>query len=127
MKKTNSVARLVGGAAGLTTGVLCKQVLNAPDVGDEGFVIAPLYLFSTIMGYIGIGTGIKSAVINRRITKDLKTKTLHDTVVIKSGGHYEGIIFVKATDYKPQFNITMHEKNNAKNSVIFDVDVRKNE
>jgi hypothetical protein len=128
MKKTNSAARLLGGAAGITAGALSEKAINSGACKDVGgfLVLGSFSGISSVFGYIGIGTGIKSAVMNRRISKDIKEKTLHDKVIIKSGGHYEGIIFVKSADYKPQFTVTLHEKNNAKNGVIFDVDLRDN-
>jgi hypothetical protein len=128
MKKTNSAARLLGGAVGITAGTLSEKAIRSGACKDVGefLVLGSFSGISSVFGYLGIGTGIQSAVINRRISKDIKEKTLHDKVIVKSGGHYEGIIFVKSADYKPEFTVTLHEKNNAKNGVIFDVDLRDN-
>ncbi len=68
------------------------------------------------------GKAAKSMIMNRRIKKDLRSKILTDTI-IKSGDTYEGLIFVKSSDYSPQFDLTVHEKGNVQNSITFDVDL----
>ena len=73
-----------------------------------------------------LGKAIKSMIMNHRITKDLNEKILHDNTVIKSGTVREGLIFVKNSDYNPQFNVMMQEKNNHHNKIVFDVDVAIN-
>lgn len=59
------------------------------------------------------GKTIKSSVINNRIKKDLKKKLVHENSSILAGGFYEGLIFVKTSDYKSNFTIRLHEKNTA--------------
>lgn len=125
MKKTNSATRLIGGAASLTYASLAGRALVDPCIGAAGYVIFPLSLLMTVIGYIGIAKGIKSVVMNRRITKDLIEKTLHNRVLIKSGDHYEGLVFIKAADYNPEFTVTLRQKDAYKQSVTFDVDLEK--
>ena len=80
-----------------------------------------------VISLIGLFRGIKSVVMNSRINKDLKEKMVHQKVIINSGDHYEGLIFVKASDYNEQFAVTVYEKDNAKKSVTFDVDLEQHE
>lgn len=81
---------------------------------------------AVVTPFVFFGKTIKSAVMNGRIKKDLQEKMLYKKdVVIKSGEKYEGLIFVKASDYKPEFTVIMHEKNKAKNTIIFDVNLDK--
>lgn len=42
-------------------------------------------------------------------------------VIIKSGDHYEGLVFVKSSDYTSQFSVTMHELHDNKNKIVFNV------
>jgi hypothetical protein len=65
----------------------------------------------------------KSIVMNSRISRDLKEKMLQGNELIKSGEVGQGLIFIRTADYKPQLSITMHEKNNSKNKIVFDVDL----
>jgi hypothetical protein len=67
------------------------------------------------------GMGIKSMVMNNRIKKDLHDKMITGYMTIYSGEKYEGLIFVKRADYKPQFNIVIHELNNRQSAIVFDV------
>jgi hypothetical protein len=78
------------------------------------------------MALVFFGKSIKSMVMNKRIKKDITEKTLHKKVIINPGEHYEGIIFVKTSDYKSQFNVTMYEKDE-NNNLIFDINLSKNE
>lgn len=130
MKKTCSGTRLVGGTAALTTGAAMISTfavtpIMVPSIWVYLGIVIPVPLTALVMGTIGVITGIKSVVINRRIAKDIKVKTLHEKVVIKPGDCYEGVIFVAASDYNPQFSMTMHENDTSK-AVTFDVDLRKN-
>jgi len=95
-------------------------------VGTPGVVLLPFLGAAVVaipLGCIFLAQGIKSAVMNHRISKDLKEKTLHKKVIIKSGGQYEWLIFVKSSDYRPNFTVTMHEIGNAKNDITFDVNL----
>jgi hypothetical protein len=126
MKKTSSGGRfVVVGLSGVAFGATCA-VASLPNVltvvfGTAGAVTTGLIFLPALV------QGIKSVVMNRRINKDLKEKTLHEKVIIKAGDHYEGLIFVTLRDYKPQFNVTLHEKDILEKTITFDVDVRKNE
>lgn len=133
MKKTNSIGRLaVAGVGGglYAEGYVMWQALCQPGVGDEGFFILPIMCVCVIGGtialVIGGAQGIKSMIMNRRISKDLREKTLSEKVVINSGDHYEGLIFVRSADYTSQFTVTLHEKDNKKNILTFDVDLNQN-
>lgn len=61
---------------------------------------------------------------NHKIEQDLDEKTSHDNVLIASGDAYEWLIFVKYSDYNPQFSLTLREKINRHNTIIFDVDLQ---
>ncbi len=131
LMKTSSASSLgkgvISGAAGagaigwgVTGPMLCQSMTIA-------YVCIPLGAVAAVLTFAFFGSSIKSMIMNRRISKDLREKALHNKVIITSGGHYEGLIFVNSIDYKSQFSITMHEKCNKKNSVIFDVDLKDNE
>jgi hypothetical protein len=106
------------------TDVVGLSVCGGPLLFTVGASLAAGFGILTLIG--GIQT-IKSFVINGRISKDIKVKTLHEKVIIKSGKQYDGLIFVKLSDYSPQFAVTMYEKDNAKKSVTFDVDLEQHE
>jgi len=143
LMKTNSVARLsTGVAAG--GGVVASYYLTVLGVLTVKFghstlpalLIYPTFIVSCsfpILGLISAGVGLalfgktlKSVIINTQISSDLREKTLHRKVVIKSGEHYEGLIFIRASDYQPDFAVTMHEEGKEKNGISFDVNLDKN-
>jgi len=80
-------------------------------------------IVATIIASPFLGKAIKSAIMNGRINKDLKEKMLREKVIIESGSKYEGLIFVKKSDYKPQFSVTLQEQTNKDKTLIFDVDL----
>jgi len=130
IKKTSTVARFSGavvsggiGASGVA--ILTHVAHAAPHLF---FKTSPLLTIpgtagAIVLGIVFLAHSIKSAVTNSRINKDLKEKILHNKVVIKPGAHYEGLIFVKASNYRPDFTITMHEKKKVHNSISFDVNL----
>lgn len=133
LMKTSSIGRLTGSTvSGVYSGALgAAAVFTIGDLGVSSFACAAAFLAPSVvcasMALVFFGTSIKSIVMNRRMSKDLKEKTLHEKVMINSGDCYEGLIFVKAVDYTPQFTVVMHEKDNEKNTVMFDVDLRKSD
>jgi hypothetical protein len=122
MKKTNSIGRLSLYAA-FSINPLAFMSSQNPAVIPVAICVVP---FFAVMSCIGFAQGVKSVVMNKRVRQDLEEKIAHEKITIHSGGHYEGLIFVKSADYKPQFSVTLHEKDNTKNSIIFDVDARHN-
>ena len=128
IKKTNTITRLSGAAVSGFIAALpftITSIVTFP-VGTPGVVLLPFLGAAVVaipLGCIFLAQGIKSAVMNHRISKDLKEKTLHKKVIIKSGGQYEWLIFVKSSDYRPNFTVTMHEIGNAKNDITFDVNL----
>jgi hypothetical protein len=131
LMKTSSVKGLAGGlvcsgisaatpAGYMTFGLLFQLPILANGVLAIGVVTAGVALTF-------FGTSIKSIVMNSRIKKDLAEKVLHKPVIINSGEQYEGLVFIKSSDYTPQFAVTMHEKNDVNNTITFDVDLRQNE
>jgi hypothetical protein len=104
---------------GITGPMLCQSMAIA-------YVFLPFGIVAAGLTFVFFGSSIKSMVMNKRISKDLKEKMLHKKIILNSGDHYDGLIFVTSSDYKPQFSISMHEKGNKKNSVTFGVDLRKN-
>lgn len=136
----HDVAQLIktSSVSGLVRGVAFSVISAVAPAGAMAFGMLmqlPVLCYGTLaIGVVSagvaltfFGTSIKSIVMNSRITKDLAEKTLHGLIVISSGEQYDGLIFVKSSDYNPQFSVTMHEKDNKNNTVTFDVDLRKNE
>src|SRR5258708_37613205 len=127
--KASCVSRLTGGVVGgvfsYPFGVAAMFAMG--DLGISSFLCAAAFLTPSIvcagMALAFFGTSIKSIVMNSRIKKDLAEKVLHEKVIINSGEQYEGLIFVKSSDYTPQFAVTLHEQDNMKNSIVFDVDL----
>ena len=101
--------------------LLCSYFLYTPSIPYA--LIFGLPIAVNIIASLFIGKTIKSAIMNRRISKDLKEKIFRNNMIIKSGDKYEGLIFVKSSDYTPQFSATVREKDNRKNKIVFDVDV----
>lgn len=122
IKTTNTGARFAGAAI---SGVVASPVpfniwlhCIGPVVGLPSVVMLPFIIASAIaipLGVVFLAKGIKSAVMNRRIKKDLKEKMIHKKITIKSGQHYEGLIFVKTANYKPDFTVTLRTKKNINN------------
>lgn len=139
IKKTNSVERLFGaGVSSVGAYAALGVAVSVTKQGIAGVGTAPMLLLCFIgsvgyaisavvipLGLTFLAQGIKSIVMNARMHEDLQEKMLQKNVVIKSGEKYEGLIFVKSSDYKPEFTLTVHEKNKAKNSLTFDVDLGK--
>ena len=128
--KTSSIARLAGSAVSgygvyggvwaLVFGAFAKSAIFA--YGGLGLAV-----ISIGMVPIFLGTGIKSAIMNTRIRKDLEEKMISKDIVIKSGDKYEGLIFVNTEDYRSDFTVTLHENNNQSNNIIFNVDLSSGE
>ncbi len=124
IKTTSSTSRFSGAAAtSLSPFIFILTALNSPQayIGVYLFhvsmvLVAPL--IATFLAY-----GIKSVVMNDRISKDLREKNLHKNRVITSGNRYEGLIFVRKSDYSPQFTVTIHNSGDQHEQLIFDVDV----
>jgi len=127
LMKTSSVSRLAKGTAlgavgagaigwGVTGPMLCQSMAIA-------YVCLPLGAVAATASLVLFGTSIKSIIMNKRIRKDITEKTVHKKVIINSGEQYEGLIFIKSSDYTPQFAVTLHEQDNIKNSIVFDVDL----
>jgi len=125
--KTSSITRLVGS-------IVPIHVIAYPSaylLVSGAFLSVPIAAYAGIslaiagvgLGLACVGAGIKSIVMNTHISKDIKEKIVPKKVIIKSGDHYEGLIFVKSSDYKPQFKVTMHEYNNNECKIIFDVNL----
>jgi len=131
--KTSSVGRIATGIVGGMGISLSANVLFLGGVcllvGPMGCVIVPgqlifgLPIAFTIASLPFFGKAGKSIVMNHRIKKDLKEKMFHKKVVIKSGDTREGLIFVKKSYYQPDFAMTLLEKNNQNNKLIFDIDL----
>jgi len=84
-------------------------------------IVWPIVAGLTVLPFIG--KAIKSVVTNGRIDRDLKEKVLHKDTAIESGDKYEGLVFVKSSDYGPDFTVTMHEKDNPAHVIAFDVNL----
>ena len=131
IRKTSSVSRFSGAA--VSSGVVALPFIIVSmelfPPGTPGVVLLPFLGAAIVAIPLGVAflvQGIKSLVMNHRISKDLKEKMLHNKVVIKSGGHYEGLVFVKSSEYRPDFAVRMHKKHKAKEGITFDVDLSQN-
>jgi hypothetical protein len=125
MKKTSSIGRLA--VYYLFGGVPIPLYVVAANGGSVLLATASTLSFGLgVIGLIGLAQGIKSIVMNTRVRKDIEEKILDKKRIIHSGQQYDGLIFVKASDYHPTFAVTMHEKNNADKTITFDVDLRQN-
>lgn len=118
MKKTSSIGRLsVWYFSSVPPAILASFV-------HDPLVIAPVSIGFGITGLIGFVQGIKSIVMNGRVRKDIEEKIVSKKVIIKSGGYYDGLMFVKSIDYKSQFNVQLRENDNRKKIISFDVDLK---
>ncbi len=125
VKKTSTVGRAAIAGLGWGYMIVGAKEIAAPGCGILFIPFAP---FMAVAGIITMVTGvaaIKSLVMNRRIDKDFKGKMLHGKDVVKAYGHHEGLIFVKAADYRHNFTVTIYETNNTENVLVFDVSLDK--
>lgn len=130
MKTPHAGANLVGStfagfyAAGVISAFI-RESATAGGVGDMGFVFVPLFVLSSVITLVTGIKGIKSFVMNSRVSSDLEDKILHKAVVIQPGDHYEKLIFVESSYYAPQFNLTIDEDDNRDNKITFEVDLKQ--
>jgi len=120
-QKTSSFVRLAGGACASVYCMTCVKI-----VFGVGAVAAPLVYVIIPLGALAVTfltRGIKSIVMNNRIAKDIKEKIIDEPVVIPSGGQYEGLVFIKTSDYTPQFTLALQEKDAVNNTITFNVDL----
>jgi hypothetical protein len=122
MKKTSSIGRFI---FGYVTGSIhplyfvgCSPSLIIP----VAIALSPIYVVASLIGFV---QGIKSVIMNTHVRKDIEEKIVSEEIIITSGDHYEGLVFVKSADYSPHFTVTLHEKGHKKNILTFDVDVQK--
>jgi hypothetical protein len=127
LKKTSTAGRAVASGLALSYGVAAGVRLGteamAPGCGILMIPFIPMMSIGTAVAAVTGIRAIESWRMNRRIDKDLKEKMLAENMIIMPYGHHEGLIFVKSIDYNPQFSITVREKNNRHNKIIFDVDL----
>jgi hypothetical protein len=127
MKKTSTAGRAI--ASSLATSYAVAAGINiSREMMWPGCDILPI-LFIPVLGTavsIAAITGasaIQSWVMNRRINDDLKKKVLSENLIIEPYSHYEGLIFVKSSDYRPSFNVTMYEKDDYNKNIVFEVNM----
>lgn len=137
LMKTSTAARIagsvgsyfamaMGGFLGWSGSLVTIMAHNAP---AWAFLIPLVGVSSAIAGFVyyckyaqSIEQSLKA---NKHIKDDLEDKTLLEGIIIQAGDKYEGLIFVKSSDYTPQFNVTMHEQNNRHKKLIFEVDLQQ--
>jgi len=140
MKKTSSRSRYIGGsmsagvalpATGCATAALIGFAIT--DCGKAALACILIGFGASIIAvpFIAFGTaffaqGIKSTIMNNRIKRDIAEKIIDEPVVVPSGGQYEGLVFVKASDYTPQFTLALQEKDAVNNTITFNVDLSQN-
>jgi hypothetical protein len=118
-KKGDTVPYLAGSLAGgwvIALPVYCILCYFAPPT-------ALLVAAGIALPFEGmfIVQGIRSFIVNSRIDTDLRSKILYKKLIIKPGQKYERVIFVKSSDYRSDFTVTMHENGKSKNAITFDV------
>src|SRR5579872_552117 len=122
MKKTSSIGRLVLFHVTSSINPLSFIDHSNPFFIPVAICVSPVFLVTSLIGLI---QGIKSVVINTRVRKDIEEKIIHEKVIIRSGDHYEGLVFVASPDYIPYFSVLMHEERSIDNYITFDVDLRQ--
>ena len=137
LMKTNSIngiARIAVSAGGAAASYYLTMLCVLAGKGGDLEVLPIIAAGSVGLGVISIGAGLmflgktfKSMIMNGRMNKDLKEKIISKKVIINPGQYCDGLIFVKSSDYKPQFTVTMHEKDSFDKRITFDVDLRQNE
>jgi len=144
MKKTSSRSRFVGGSMSASvalpaTGYACAAFISSAMVVKTA-AAAKAAILAMMLGYtmliiavpfLVFGTaflvqGKKSITVNNRIKRDIAEKIIDEPVVVPSGGQYEGLVFVKASDYTPQFTLALQEKDSVNNTITFNVDLSQN-
>jgi hypothetical protein len=126
MKKTSTAGRAVVSGLALSYGVAGIRLGAEAMAPGCGILIVPFIPMLSIGAAIAVVAGIKAVEswrTNRCIDKDLKEKMWNENMIIVPYGHHEGLIFVKSSDYNPQFNVTMREKNNRHNTIMFNVNL----
>ncbi len=134
LMKTSTVGRLAGsvalfyGASITTPALLGAGILAAAHgiflgipVMITGFVIGMTALVKLFKHQSSVKDSMK---MNKRIASDLAEKTMFEGVIIEPGDKYEGLIFVKSSEYNSRFSVVIHEKNNKYNKIIFDIDLQ---
>jgi len=135
LMKTSTVGRFMG-AMGSLLGLglvnvaawygfssLIKSKAPVTALIIPGFWFGGMHVAAAATGKYASSTE-NSAYTNHKIEQDLHEKTSHDNVLIASGDAYEWLIFVKYSEYSPQFSLTLREKGNHHNTIIFDVDLQ---
>jgi hypothetical protein len=128
--KTSSTGRIATGTFG---GIGTAMTATGAFLGclvliEPMFLVAAPYavifgvpLVTTIFALPFFGKAIKSAVMNHRIKKDLNNKIITSNMLIPSGDVISGLMFIKSTDYTPEFSLMVHEQHNQTNKIVFDV------
>jgi hypothetical protein len=127
IKMTRSAGKLAGSAVtgfygGSGAAIFIKNAAFG-GIGALGYILLPLTVGFSIISLVTGIQGIKSVVMNHRVSSDLADKTLNKAVVIDSGDKYECLLFVKSSYYRSQFSVTLHEKDVMNNVINFDVDL----
>jgi hypothetical protein len=105
----------LGGLLGLYTSLF---MLHALCIGGAVFVTS-----FGVATMVNTGLWIKTIWLNTRVRQDLRDKTLHEKTVIYPGQQYDALVFVNRLDYKPNFSVTMHEKDDQKKNITFNFSV----
>lgn len=94
--------------SGITT---CLPILIAVSIGG---------ILSTIPIFQLNKSANESKSMNNKIAEDLEIKTFQKTIIIPSEGFYEGLFFVKESDFKSQFTLELQEKKTT-SKIKFDI------
>jgi hypothetical protein len=105
-----------------------KNVTNKEMCHKEGSVVAfftAITLLTIPATITFIIQGIKSAIKNRKLKKELKEKIIDAKITIKPQQQHAGLLFIQSSNYKPIFTLAMHEENNLSNIITFNIDLSK--
>lgn len=121
MKKTSSIGRFILSDIIASCNPLQFMDRNNPLFIPVAIFVSPIFVVTSLIGFV---QGIKSVVVNTRVRKDIEGKIVSEKIIIRSGDHYEGLMFIESSDYVPCFPVVMHDSKSTDNYVTFNVDLR---
>ena len=135
LMKTSTVGRIAGitalGYVGCASpyllmcgvwGIGLGAIIGFP-IAAVGFGIGIFSLAHLIKYHSVVNDSIK---MNKRIAYDIEKKTTTEGLVLEPGDKCEKLIFVKSSDYKPQFSVELLQRYHPQGTIIFDVDLLGN-
>ena len=113
-----SPSLLMCGIWGMAAGAIVGFPIAAAGFGIGIFSLAHLIKYHSVVN--------DSIKMNKRIAYDIEKKTTIEGLILESGDKCEKLIFVKSSDYKPQFSVELLQRYHPQGTLIFDVDLLQN-